>query len=84
MPSPRASTGFSERAATVRRIARSRGGQGTVEYALVVFAFLGLLGGLGAMWHLLDAGMLVQHALQSASHHISAVAPGAFADVFMY
>jgi hypothetical protein len=54
-----------------------------LEYAVVLFAFLAMVAALGMLWHLLDAGVLVQHALQSASHHISLVAPGAFADVFM-
>lgn len=59
-------------------------GQGTLEYALVLFAFIGVVVGLGAMWHMLDDGDPVQHALQSASHHVSSVAPGAYSDVFMY
>lgn len=59
-------------------------GQGTVEYAIVLFAFLSLVAGLGAMWHAFDAGLLVEHALQSASHHVASAAPGAFVDVFMY
>lgn len=64
--------------------ARGRSGQGTVEYAIVLFAFMAIVVGLGAIWHLLEAGDPVQHALQSASHHVSSVAPGAFSDVFMY
>lgn len=59
-------------------------GQGTVEYAVILFAFLAMVAGLGAMWHAFDSGLLVEHALQSASHHVSSAAPGAFADVFMY
>lgn len=59
-------------------------GQGTVEYAIVMFAFLSLVAGLGAMWHAFDTGLLVEHALQSASHHVASVSPGAFVDVFMY
>lgn len=59
-------------------------GQGTVEYAVVLFAFLAMLAGADAIWRMLEAGMPVQHALQSASHHVASVAPGAFSDVFMY
>lgn len=59
-------------------------GQGTVEYAIVLFAFLSLVAGLGAMWHAFDAGLFIEHALQSASHHVASAAPGAFVDVFMY
>lgn len=83
MPSPRESTGC-EQARVIGRAIRGATGQGTVEYALVLFAFLSMVAGMATMWHALDAGMLVEHALQSASHHIASVAPGAFADVFMY
>ena len=82
MPSPRESTACDTRGA--RRKLRERTGQGTLEYALVLFAFLSMVAGAAAMWHLLDDGKPVEHALQSASHHVSAVAPGAFSDVFMY
>lgn len=83
MPSRRESTGCSPHA-SVRRKLGERRGQGTVEYALVLFAFLSMMAGAGAMWHLLESGQPVQHALQGASHHLSSVAPGAFSDVFMY
>lgn len=86
MRSPRVSTGCRAHGCpgSARRIVHARSGQGTVEYAVVMFAFVAVILGLGALWHLLDAGVPVQHALQSASHHVSSVAPGAFADVFMY
>ena len=85
MPSRRESTGCDHAIGIFARIrARDEEGQGTLEYALVLFAFLSIVAGLGAMWHAFDAGLLVQHALQSASHNVSSVAPGAFADVFMY
>lgn len=61
---------------------RGEAGQGTIEYAVVLVAFLALVAALGVLWHLLDAGVLVRHALQCASHHISSVAPGAFFDAF--
>lgn len=66
------------------RTACAKEGQGTLEYAVVMFAFIAVVLGLGALWRLFDAGVPVQHALQGASHHIASVAPGAFADVFMY
>lgn len=59
-------------------------GQSTVEYAVVLFAFLGMILGMGALWHLLQDAEPVKHALQSASHHIASMAPGALADVFYY
>ncbi len=68
----------------VRFVLRKCAGQGSVEYALVLFAFLGVIAGLGLLGNVLDAGVLIEHALQSASHHLSSAAPGALSDVFMY
>lgn len=85
MLSRRVSTGCSDgvsRGFSIRIV--DNAGQGTVEYAVILFAFLSVVVGLGAMWHAFDSGLLVEHALQSASHHVSSAAPGAFADVFMY
>lgn len=59
-------------------------GQSTVEYAIVFAAFLALVLGLGAMADLFQSGMVVEHALQSASHHLKNVATGAWADVLLY
>lgn len=62
---------------------RDRRGQATVEIALLVVAFLAIAIGLGAIWHLLDAGAFVQHAVASASHCVGA-SIGAWADVLAY
>lgn len=59
-------------------------GQGTVEFALVTAAFLAAVIALGALWRGLEAGMFVDHALMSASHHIQMTMPGSVADVFLY
>ena len=55
-----------------------------MEYAVVLFAVLGMLVGLGVLGNFLQDGGLVQHALQSASHHLTAVSKGALLDVFLY
>ena len=60
-----------------------RCGQGTVEFVIVLCAFMALIGGLGALWHVLGDGIVVQHAITSASHNIAGAA-GAWADVFAY
>ncbi|WP_080802067.1 hypothetical protein [Arabiibacter massiliensis] len=60
------------------------GGQGTVEFALVTVAFVAMLVALGALWRGLEGGMLVEHALSAASHHVQLAAPGSTADVFLY
>lgn len=62
----------------------NRSGQGTVEYAVVLAAFMAIVVALGALWHFLDAGTVVQHALQGASHHLQSVTAGAIGDVFQY
>ncbi len=64
--------------------ARGLSGQSTVEYAIVLAAFLALVIGLGAMADLFQSGLVVEHALQSASHHLKDVATGAWADVLLY
>ncbi len=64
--------------------ARKLAGQSTVEYAIVFAAFLALVIGLGAMADLFQSGLVVEHALQSASHHLKDVTTGAWADVLLY
>ena len=39
---------------------------------------------LMALWRALGDGLLVQHALAVASHHIQAVAPVTIVDIFLY
>ena len=55
-----------------------------LEFALVTAAFLAAVVALGALWRSLEAGMFVDHALMSASHHIQMTMPGSVADVFLY
>lgn len=59
-------------------------GQSTVEFAIVFAAFLCIVIGMGALWRLSDGGALLQHALQSASHHLVASSLGAWGDVLAY
>lgn len=59
-------------------------GQSTVEFAIVCAAFLTVVIALGALWRIFDLGLVMDHALQSASHHLSQVASGAWLDVFLY
>ena len=78
------SRGVRLRSPCLARRLTSESGQGTLEYALVMFGFLSIVAGLGALWNMLDGGLLVSHALASASHHVQAVTPGAVADVFAF
>ncbi|MEG0071288.1 MAG: hypothetical protein RR671_02820 [Raoultibacter sp.] len=59
-------------------------GQVTVEFVVILAAFLVIALVLGVVWRALEEGLLVDHALQSASHHIETVVPGVISDVFLY
>ena len=61
-----------------------REGQATVEFAVVTAGFLAITVTLVAFWNMLDSGLIVEHALAVASHHIQLVAPAAVADIFLY
>ena len=39
---------------------------------------------LSLMWHVFGDGVVVEHALAVASHHIQLVAPATMVDVFLY
>ena len=67
----------------IRKLASCKG-QSTVEYALVLAAFLAVVIGLGALAHLFSDGAFAQHAAFSASHHVSGNAPGAILDIFSF
>lgn len=59
-------------------------GQATVEFAVVAAGTLAVTVALMALWRALGDGLLVQHALAVASHHIQAVAPVTIVDIFLY
>jgi hypothetical protein len=63
---------------------RGEDGQSNVEFALVFAAFLCIVIALGALWRAVDGGLFVEHALQSASHHLASVDIGAWGDVLAY
>ncbi len=67
-----------------RAVAQGERGQATVEFAVVMGAFLAIALACGALWRALEGGLFVEHALASASHHVQAAAPGNVADVFLY
>lgn len=68
----------------VTGLASDSKGQGSVEFALVCVAFLGIIVALGVLWQALRGGLFVDHALASASHHIQSVSAGVVGDVFLY
>ena len=57
-------------------------GQSTVEFAIVLSAFVFIIIALGLLWNLGDKGILAEHALRSASHHLSEAAAGIVGDLF--
>ena len=59
-------------------------GQATVEFAIVATAFMAVTVALTVMWKAFGGGLLVEHALAVASHHIQAVAPVTIVDIFLY
>lgn len=59
-------------------------GQATVEFAVIAAGFLVITVALMALWRMLNDGLVVEHALAVASHHIQAVAPAAVVDIFLY
>ena len=59
-------------------------GQSTVEFAVVTAAFLCVTFVLALLWRTFGAGLLVEHALAVASHHVQLVLPTTVGDVFLY
>ena len=59
-------------------------GQSTVEFALVTAVFAVVTVALAALWHVAGDGLLAQHALASASHHVQGVMPAYLSDVLLY
>lgn len=59
-------------------------GQSTVEFAIITAGLLALVIALGTLWHALDQGLLVEHALSAASHHLIDVPAAFIADIFRY
>lgn len=62
---------------------RQQRGQATVEYAVILGAFLAVVIALGALWRAMDGGTFIDHALSAASHHLLLSASGVI-DVFLY
>ena len=54
-----------------------------MEYAVVLFAVLSVLAALAAVSQLWETGLVMEHVLQSASHHVGASISG-FVDAFVY
>lgn len=64
------------------RFILSSSGQSTIEFAIVTLALLFIVIACGAIWRLSDEGLLIEHTLSNASHHLSEAAAGVIGDVF--
>ena len=65
---------------SVRGIVRERAAQGTVEYALTVFALLSLILGMAALWRVAERGWLAP-AVKAASHGLEG---DGYVDIALY
>lgn len=65
-------------------LARRQAGQSTVEYALVLLAFLASILALGALWDKAHAGGLLDLALRWASHSLAQGDLDLAKDVLLY
>lgn len=55
-----------------------------VEFAVVAAGFLAGAAALAALWRVFGDGVVVEHAIAVASHHVQAVAPATIVDIFLY
>ncbi|MDR1013577.1 MAG: hypothetical protein LBL86_01170 [Coriobacteriales bacterium] len=62
----------------------NRLGQAMVEYVVVGTVLVVLVVALGLLMRVLDAGLFVEHAAQSASHTIAGNPVGSVGDVLLY
>ncbi|MDR2957226.1 MAG: hypothetical protein LBU61_03460 [Coriobacteriales bacterium] len=67
-----------------KQIASDQKGQATIENALVWLVLAGVLLGFGMLQKKLGEGLLIEHALRSASHALGPNMAGTIGDVFMY
>ena len=51
---------------------------------MVTAGFLAVTVALGLMWHAFGDGLLLEHALSVASHHVQTAAPAVLVDIFLY
>ncbi|WP_040626127.1 hypothetical protein [Slackia piriformis] len=57
-----------------------REGQGSVEYALAIIAFLAVAIALGVLWHFVSEGNFAQDAAEALTHRI----PWGVSDVLLF
>ena len=55
-----------------------------MEFAVITAGFLAATVALGTMWNVFSDGLIVEHALAVASHHVQSAAPATIPDIFLY
>lgn len=64
---------------------RAQAGQSTLEYALVLMAFVATIVAMGALWHVAHDGTLLERARRYASHNLKeGISLETFQDVSSY
>lgn len=66
-----------------QRFVADDSGQATVEYVVILAGVLCVLAGLGALGNAFESGLVMEHILAAASHHVQGSA-GGLLDVFAY
>ena len=67
------------------RLSCSQGGQSTVEYALVLVAFLSIAIALAGVWHVSRSGRLLDRAVEASSHQLGGGdALGSWRDISLF
>ncbi len=59
-------------------------GQSTVEYALVLLAFLSMLLAMGGLWHVARDAVLLDRAVEASSHQLGGDVLGAARDLALF
>lgn len=73
------------RRSRARELCLERGGQSSVEYALVLVAFLAAILALGAVWHVVGEGGLQRLSEGAASHAVEGdAAVGGMHDIVLF
>lgn len=66
-----------------QQLVRDDSGQSTVEYAVLLFGVLSVVLALATFSNLATSGLVVEHALSAASHHLGSSVSG-LVDAFMF
>ena len=61
-----------------------KSGQSTLEYAVVLFAFLAMVVTLTALWQAVHSGLFIESATHATSHALSPEFSKTLKDVLLY